>query len=66
MDYGAIGVCGFGAESALDNAGDLTEAAYPVMVSMRILENLAPLLIRYRGTGRIHLLLQEEFATRQY
>ena len=66
MDYGAIGVCGFGAESALDNAGDLTEAAYPVMVSMRILENLAPLLIRYRGTGRIHLFLQEEFATRQY
>ena len=66
VDYGAIGVCGFGAESALDNAGDLTEAAYPVMVSMRILENLAPLLIRYRGTGRIHLLLQEEFATRQY
>ena len=65
VDYGAIGVCGFGAESALDNAGDLTEAAYPVMVSMRILENLAPLLIRYRGTGRIHLLLQEEFATRQ-
>lgn len=66
VDYGAIGVCGFGAESALDNAGDLTEAAYPVMVSMRILENLAPLLIRYRGTGRIHLFLQEEFATRQY
>ena len=65
-EYGAVGVCGFGAESALDNAGNLTEEAYPVMVSMRILQNLAPLLIRYRGTGRVHLFLQEEFATKQY
>lgn len=65
-DYGAIGICGFGAESTLDNADELTEAAYPMMVTMRILKNLSPLLVRYRGTGRVHAFLQEEFATQQY
>ena len=65
-DYGAIGLCGFGAESALTNNGELSEGAYPVMVSMRTIQNLAPLLIRYRGTGRIHCFLQEEFAIKQY
>lgn len=55
-DYGAIGLCGFGAESALTNNGELSEDAYPVMVSMHTIQNLAPLLIRYRGT-RTHPLL---------
>ncbi len=64
--FGAVGICGFGAESALDNEGNLTEDAYPMMVTMRTLKSLAPLLIRYRGTGRVHAFLQEEFADEQY
>lgn len=65
-EYGAIGICGFGAESALTADDQLTEAAYPMVVSMHTLKNLEPLLLRYRGTGRVHVLIQEEFATRQY
>ena len=64
--YDAIGVCGFGAESALTEDGELTDAAYPMAVTMRTLSAVAPLLIKYRGTGRIHAFLQEEFAANQY
>lgn len=64
--YGAIGICGFGAESALKNDGTLTEDAHKMMLSMRTVKNLEPLLIRYRGTGRVHALVQEEYASHQY
>ena len=65
-EYGAIGICGFGAESALDNDGNLTEAAYPMSVTMKTLMNAAPLILKYRGTDKIHSFIQEEFAHNQY
>lgn len=65
-DYDAIGVCCFGAESALDREGNLLEAAEPVAISMRTLSAVAPLLVKYRGTGKVHALIQEEFMTEQY
>lgn len=63
--YGAIGVCCFGAESALDENGELRGEAEEAAVSFRMVRNIAPLLIRYRGTGNIHALIQEEFMERQ-
>lgn len=64
--YGAIGVCGFGAESYLDENGDLREEAKLVAVSIKAINNIAPLLIKYHGTDRIHAIIQEEFAEKQY
>lgn len=63
--YGAIGVCCFGAESALDEKGELREEAKDAAVSFQMVQNIAPLLIKYRGTGRIHGFIQEEFMTKQ-
>jgi hypothetical protein len=64
-DYGAIGVCCFGAESALKNDGTLTESARSMQISMRILASLSPLLIKYRNSGRIHAFVQDEFSQSQ-
>lgn len=64
--YNAIGVCCFGAESALKKDGSLLESAEPVAISMRSLASVAPLIIRYRGTDKIHALIQEEFMDEQY
>ena len=65
-NFDAIGVCGFGAESALKDDGTLLESAIPVATSMHILSSVAPLLIRYHMTGKIHALIQEEFMSEQY
>jgi len=63
---GAIGFFGFGAESALDPSGELRPEARPVALSMRTLAGIAPLLIKYRGTSRIHTFIQDEFKSEQY
>lgn len=65
-EYGAIGVCCFGAESALCEDGTLTEEARPVAISMNAIAALAPLLIKYRGTGNVHAFVQDEFSANQY
>lgn len=65
-DYGAVGVCCFGAEHALDREGRLTEQCHDMAVTMRTISNMIPLLIRYRKTGKIHGIAQEEFETRRY
>ena len=65
-DYGCIGLCCFGAERALRPDGTLKDECRTMMMTMRAINGLAPLLIRYRGTGRVHALVQEEFATEQY
>ena len=64
--YGAEGVACFGAESALDEDGNLNPESEDVALSMRILAKVAPLLIRFHGTGRIHAFAQEEFETYRY
>ena len=64
-DYGAIGICCFGAESGIFDGKLLPEAEHTA-VSMRAIASLAPLLIKYRGTGRVHAVTQAEFSSWQY
>lgn len=64
-EYGAIGISCFGAESGI--AGDeLLPEAKEMAISMNVLSSLAPLLIKYRGTGRVHAVTQAEFSQWQY
>jgi hypothetical protein len=65
-DYGAVGLCGFGAESTLDNSGNLLPEAEKLAVTMRAIAALEPLLVRYHRTGKVHALVQEEFSNEQY
>jgi len=64
-DYDAIGICCFGAESALKNDGTLTDSARAMQISLHILTALSPLIIQYRGTGHIHAFVQDEFSKSQ-
>lgn len=64
-DYNAIGICCFGAESGIE-AGELLPDAEKIAVSMRTLSAMAPLLIRYHGTGRVRAFTQSEFSKWQY
>lgn len=63
--YGAVGVCCFGAESALTETGDLAPEVVDAAVSFQAVRSIAPLLIKYHDTGNIHALIQDEFMTRQ-
>ncbi|MBP7401596.1 MAG: DUF5597 domain-containing protein [Clostridia bacterium] len=65
-DYGAVGICGFGAENTVDFTGRLTDAAVPVAESYRAIAALEPLIIRYRGSGRVRAVTQEEFQPYAY
>ncbi len=64
--YGATGICCFGAEHMLDADGCVAEASREVAVSLRTLSAISPLLVQYRGTGRVHAIVEEEFAQSQY
>lgn len=65
-DYGCIGMACFGANSAMDNEGCLLPESQEIAWSMRAVMGVAPLLIRYRGTGRVHAIVQQEFMDKQY
>lgn len=65
-DYGCVGMACFGGSSAIGADGKLLPEAKPVAESMRAVLGVAPLLIRYRGTGRVHALVQQEFMDKQY
>jgi hypothetical protein len=60
-EYGCIGLAGFGAESTLLSTGELSENASMAAVSMRAIMGIEPLLVKYRNSGRIHAVVQEEF-----
>lgn len=60
-DFGAVGICCFGAESALDEKGGLNEENGDMALTMKTLANMAPLLIRYRKTGKVYAIAEEEF-----
>lgn len=59
---GLTGVHVFGAESLLDENGNLKDSARPMHENFQCLKAIAPLLNQYRGTGKIHAIIQEEFA----
>lgn len=65
-DFGCIGMACFGGASALDLDGRLLPAAREVALSMKAVSNVAPLLLQYRGTGRVHALVQQEFMDKLY
>lgn len=65
-DFGCIGLCAFGAERTLTADGELTDDARTMAFTMRAIKNLSPLLIRYRGTGKVHALVQDEFSRSEY
>lgn len=60
-DLGAIGICGFGAESTVKSDGTLTDAAKKVADSFEILSLMAPVIKKYGGTDRIFGVTQKEF-----
>ncbi|MDD4461600.1 MAG: DUF5597 domain-containing protein [Eubacteriales bacterium] len=64
--YGATGICCFGAESMLNNDNSLHDDSRSMMLTLKTIRHLEPLLIKYRDTGRIHAFAQEEFALSQY
>ena len=65
-DFDAVGVACFGVENVLDNQGKLLKEAETMAITMKTLRALEPLLVKYRGTGRIYGIVQEEFASDKY
>lgn len=65
-DYGCIGMACFGAGRAMDAKGQPLPESMDMALSMRTVANLAPLLLKFRGTGRVHALVQQEFMDKQY
>ena len=65
-DYGCIGMACFGAGRTVDAQGNLLPDFRDMALSMQTVANVAPLLLRYRGTGRVHALTQQEFMDKQY
>lgn len=65
-DFNAVGVACFGAESVLDNQGNLLKEAETMAITMRTLSALEPLLVKYHGTGKVHGIVQEEFEDKKY
>ncbi|MGI5899342.1 MAG: DUF5597 domain-containing protein [Christensenellales bacterium] len=54
-----VGYSIFGAESMLNDDGGLLERCRPLADSFHSLRAALPLLYRYRGTGRIHSVVQD-------
>ena len=64
-DYNAVGFHIFGIESILDENGSVKSSARPVVNSFKSLSSAIPLILRYQGTGNIHSVIQEEYASEQ-
>lgn len=65
-DFGAIGICGFGAEHTIDTKGELTEDSKKVATTMQIIERMSPILLKHGGTDKIFCISQEEGQQLQY
>lgn len=65
-NYGAVGFCCFGAESALDECGSLNEDCRSMALTIKTIAAMAPLLTRYRKTGKIHAIAEDEFEMSHY
>ncbi len=62
-DHDAIGLFAFGAENMLDpeNLDRIRLESEDLALSLQIISRMAPLLQKYRGTGRILAITEEEF-----
>lgn len=61
-DFGAVGVAAFGIEGILDSRGEVLPQALPWVLQMRVFKAMTPLLLKYRGAGRVHAVVQEEWS----
>ena len=64
--FGCIGMGAFGGSGTLDVQGNLLPEAGKVAMSLKAVRGVAPLLIRYHGTGKVHAIVQQEFMSSQY
>jgi len=64
-DYGAIGYHTFGIEHMVAPDGSLRPEAEGIAGSFQAVAAALPLLLKYRNTGRIHAVVQEEFMSSQ-
>lgn len=60
--YGLTGIHVFAVDATIDENGELTEAGETYRRTTEILSSMKPLLEQYRGTGRIHGIVQHEYA----
>lgn len=60
-DYGAIGICGFGAEHTLDSQGRLLPESRAVADSMGMIAQMSPVLLKHGGTDSVFAVSQEEY-----
>jgi len=59
--YNAIGYFPFGLEDIMLNDGSVNPAALSFIGSVKAISAAFPLITKYRGTGRIYPVVQEEF-----
>ena len=57
--YDAIGYAFFALENIVDECGGIRPASQPLVDSFRCVAAATPLLLKYQGTGRIHVVAQE-------
>lgn len=65
-EYGAVGICYFGAESGIDDDGNYNEGCCDTALTMKTLAAMAPLLIKYRKSGRVQAITEDEFETSHF
>ncbi len=65
-DYAAIGICGFGAESTLQQGGKIGDSQRKVAESMDIIRAMSPILLQKGGTDSVFCVTQEEFQNYAY
>ncbi|MCI2048108.1 MAG: DUF5597 domain-containing protein [Lachnospiraceae bacterium] len=63
---GAIGLFCFGAEQLLDGEGNVSGDSREIAVTLKTVAAMAPLLLKYRKTGKIHAFAEEEFEPDRY
>jgi len=59
-EYNLIGYFFFGAEFAAYDDGSFKPQFRTLIDSIRCIESIIPLLLKYQGTGKIHAVMQEE------
>lgn len=60
--YGLTGIHVFAIDATVDEEGALTEQGSVYKRTVEILTSMKPLIERYRGTGRIYAVVQQEFS----
>jgi len=65
-DWAAVGYAVFGVESLVTSNGEVRPEMAPLVESFACVRAALPLLIKYRGTGKIRTIAEEEYRTEQY